>query len=38
MKHWRELKKKKTTRLQFNKEKEMGGGGADCVLEGDKRL
>ena len=27
MKHWRELKKKKTTRLQFNKEKEMGGGG-----------
>ena len=37
MKHWRELTEKKTTRLQFNKEKEMGGG-ADCVLEGDKRL
>ena len=27
MKHWHELKKKKTTWLQFNKEKEMGGGG-----------
>ena len=39
MKHWRELTEKKTTRLQFNKEKEMGGGGgADCMLEGDKRL
>ena len=34
MKHWRDLKKKKTTRLQFNKEKEIGvgGGGGVCGL------
>ena len=38
MKHWRELKKKKLHGCSLAKRKKWGGGGADCVLEGDKRL
>ena len=39
MKHGPELKKKKLHGCSLTKKEKWGrGGGADCVLEGDKRL
>ena len=38
MKHGRELKKKKLHGCSLTKKEKWGRGGADCALEGDKRL